>query len=103
MTALSPVLLSLYIAGTTPMSARAVVNVRKLCDEHLAGRYELRVIDLLDDPRQAQEAQIVALPTLVKQLPRPVRKFIGDLSDPSRVLLALGLRSPPQEAHGGDH
>jgi circadian clock protein KaiB len=103
MTAVSPVLLSLYIAGTTPMSARAVVNVRKLCDEHLAGLYELRVIDLLDDPRQAQEAQIVALPTLVKHLPRPVRKFIGDLSDPSRVLLALGLRPAPREAHGGEH
>jgi circadian clock protein KaiB len=103
MDAAAPVLLSLYIAGMTPMSARAVVNVRKLCDEHLAGRYELRVIDLLNDPSQAQQAQIVALPTLVKQLPGPVRKFIGDLSDPTRVLQSLGLAAAPREAHGGEH
>jgi circadian clock protein KaiB len=93
MNAAPPVLLSLYIAGTTPMSARAVVNVRKLCDKHLAGRYQLRVIDLVDDPGKAQLAQIIALPTLIKQQPQPERRFIGDVSDPARVLLALGLHA----------
>jgi circadian clock protein KaiB len=97
MNAAPPVLLSLYIAGATPMSARAVVNVRKLCDKHLAGRYQLRVIDLVDDPAKAQLAQIIALPTLIKQQPQPERRFIGDVSDPSRVLLALGL---PAAAEG---
>jgi len=97
MNAASPVLLSLYIAGTTPMSARAVVNVRKLCDTHLAGRYLLRVIDLVNDPDKARAAQIIALPTLIKLQPRPERRFIGDVSDPARVLHALGLNAVGQE------
>jgi circadian clock protein KaiB len=89
------VMLSLYVVGTTPSSARAIVNVRKLCEEHLAGRYDLRVIDLSADPSAASQAQVIAAPTLIKQLPLPIRRFIGDMSKGDRVLAGLDVKLTP--------
>lgn len=86
--------LRLYVVGTTPSSSRAIVNVRKLCEEHLANSYELEVVDLSLDPSVATLAQIVAAPTLVKELPPPERRFIGDMSDTPRLLSGLGLAVP---------
>ncbi len=85
--------LRLFVAGTNPRSLRAVENIRRLCEEHMAGDYELRVVDIYDMPALAEEGQVVAAPTLVKELPTPLRRLVGDLADEGRVLLALGLRS----------
>jgi circadian clock protein KaiB len=79
----------LFITGTTGISRRAVANIKRLCDEHLAGRYDLEVIDLFQCPEASRDANVVAAPTLIKKLPLPVRRFIGDLSDTDRILLAL--------------
>ena len=84
--------LRLYVAGQTPKSARAISNLRKICDEHLAGRYSIEVIDLLKDPHLARGDQILAIPTLVRRLPQPIKKIIGDLSNSERVLIGLDLR-----------
>ena len=84
--------LRLYIAGQTPRSVTALDNLKKLCDEHLPGRYNIDVIDLLKDPGLARGDQIVAVPTLVRKLPEPVRKIIGDLTNTERVLIGLDLR-----------
>ncbi len=84
--------LRLYIAGTTPASSRSVENLRALCDEHLSGRYELTVVDVFQQPVLARDAQIVAVPTLIKKLPTPLRRIVGDLSDAHRVLLGLDLK-----------
>ncbi|HEY7378652.1 MAG TPA: circadian clock KaiB family protein [Steroidobacteraceae bacterium] len=84
--------LRLYTAGQTPKSLAAIKNLKKVCEEHLAGRYEIEVIDLLKNPRLAKDDQIVAIPTLVRKLPDPVRKIIGDLSDTERALVGLQLR-----------
>ncbi|MCU1392794.1 MAG: circadian clock protein KaiB [Ilumatobacteraceae bacterium] len=84
--------LRLYVAGETPRSVAALSNLRRICEEHLAGKYEIEVIDLLVRPHLAKGEQIVAIPTLVRQLPEPVRKIIGDLSDQERVLIGLDLR-----------
>jgi circadian clock protein KaiB len=83
--------LRLLIVGTTPRSARAIVNIRKLCDEHLAGRYGLEVVDIAEHPEIAAREQIIAAPTLIKTLPLPLRRFIGDMSQTDRILLGLGL------------
>jgi circadian clock protein KaiB len=83
--------LRLYVAGQSPKSLRAFANLTRLCDEHLAGRYQIEVIDLLEHPEMARGDQIVAVPTLVVQLPEPVRKIIGDLSATDRVLVGLAL------------
>lgn len=83
--------LRLFVTGMTPRSRRAVADVRKLCDEHLAGRYDLQVIDIYQQPLLAKEQQIIAAPTLVKKLPLPLRKIIGEMTDPGRVLVALGV------------
>ena len=83
--------LRLYVAGQSPKSLTAIRNLRKVCEEHLAGRYELEVIDLLTNPRLAKDHQIVAIPTLVRDLPNPIRKIIGDLSDADRTLVGLDL------------
>ena len=85
--------LRLYVAGTTPRSATAVVNVRTICDEHLAGKYDLEVIDVLRHPEKAVEGQVLAAPTLVKHLPLPIRRFIGDMSKTERLLAGLGIRA----------
>lgn len=87
--------LRLYVAGQTPRSVRAFSNLKKICEEHLAGRYRLEVIDLLQNPQLARGDQILALPTLVRKLPAPVRKVIGDLSNTERVLVGLDLRPRP--------
>ena len=84
--------LRLYVAGQTPKSIRAVNNLRVLCEEHLKGRYRIEVIDLLENPHMARGDQIVAIPTLVVQLPQQVRQIIGDLSSTDRVLVGLALQ-----------
>jgi circadian clock protein KaiB len=84
--------LRLYVAGQTPKAVRAFANLKKLCDEHLEGRYSIEVIDLLDDPRLGRGDQILAVPTLVRRLPQPIKKIIGDLSNTERVLVGLDLR-----------
>ena len=84
--------LRLYVAGQTARSLTAFVNLKKICEEHLAGDYVIEVIDLLKDPQLARGDQILALPTLVRKLPEPVRKIIGDLSNTERVLVGLDLR-----------
>ncbi len=86
--------LRLYVAGQSPRSVRAVENLRRVCDQHLAGRYRVEVIDLLVNPALARGDEIVAVPTLVRKLPDPIRKIIGDLSDTDKVLVGLQLRTP---------
>jgi circadian clock protein KaiB len=83
--------LRLYVAGHTPTSLAAFANLKKICEEHLAGRYSIEVIDLLENPRLAKGEQIVAIPTLVRKLPPPVKQIIGDLTDTERVLVGLDL------------
>jgi circadian clock protein KaiB len=83
--------LRLYVAGQTPKSLVAFANLKRICEEHLAGQYEIQVIDLLEEPRLAAGDQILAIPTLVRKLPEPVRKIIGDLSNTERVLIGLDL------------
>jgi circadian clock protein KaiB len=85
--------LRLYVAGATPRAIAALENLKKICEEHLAGKYTIEVIDLLRNPKLASGDQILALPTLVRKLPVPVRKIIGDLSDTERVLVGLDLRA----------
>jgi circadian clock protein KaiB len=84
--------LKLYITGTTPSSTRAIVNIRKICEEHLLGRYELEIVDICQHPTLAEGEQIIAAPTLIKKLPLPLRRFIGDMSQTERILLGLDLR-----------
>ena len=83
--------LKLYVAGQTPKSVAALANLKKLCDEHLAGRYRVEVIDLVKNPQLARGDQILAIPTLVRRLPEPMRKIIGDLSNQDRVLVGLDV------------
>ena len=84
--------LRLYVAGQTPKSVTAFANLKKICEEHVAGQYRIEVIDLLDNPWRAQDDQIVAIPTLVRKLPEPIRKIIGDLANTERVLVGLEIR-----------
>jgi circadian clock protein KaiB len=84
--------LRLYVAGQTPKSLAAMNNLKRLLDEHVPGAYKVEIVDLLANPRLAKEDQIVAIPTLVRKLPYPVRKIIGDLSDSERTLVGLQLR-----------
>jgi circadian clock protein KaiB len=86
-------ILRLYITGMTPNSKRAVENVKNICEQYLAGRYELEVIDIYQQPILAQQEQIIAAPTLIKKLPGPLRKLIGDMSNTEKVLFGLDLRS----------
>jgi circadian clock protein KaiB len=83
--------LRLYVAGQTPKSLQAFANLKKICEEHLQGRYHIEVVDLLENPQLAKGDQILAIPTLVRKLPPPLRKIIGDLSDTERVLVGLDL------------
>ena len=85
--------LTLYVAGQSPKSLRAFANLKKLCEEHLAGRYEIEVIDLIEHPALARSDDILAIPTLVRRLPAPLRKIIGDLSNTERVLVGLRIGS----------
>ena len=84
--------LRLYVAGQTARSLTAFANLKKICEEHLKGKYRIEVVDLLENPQLAKGDQILALPTLVRQLPPPVKKIIGDLSNTERVLVGLNLR-----------
>ena len=90
-------LLRLYVAGQTPKSIMALANLKKICEEYLSGRYKLQVVDLLENPQLASGDQILAIPTLVRKLPAPVRKIIGDLSNTERVLIGLDLLPRAQE------
>ena len=87
----------LYVAGQSPKSLDALSNLRKLCERHLAGRYEIEIVDLVENPSAAQEDDVLAIPTLVRRLPLPLRKLIGDLSNTESVLVGLRLqpRSTP--------
>ncbi len=84
--------LRLYVAGQTPKSLAAYGNLKRICEEHLAGRYSIEVIDLLENPRLASGDQILAIPTLVRKLPEPIKKIIGDLSNTERTLVGLDLQ-----------
>ncbi|CCE03718.1 circadian clock KaiB family protein [Bradyrhizobium sp. STM 3809] len=83
--------LRLYVAGQTPKSLAALANLKKLCETHLPGRYTIEVIDLMKDPALAQRDQIVAIPTLIRQLPEPLKRIIGDLSNAEKVLVGLDI------------
>jgi circadian clock protein KaiB len=98
--------LRLFITGTTPKCARAIKNIRAICEANLPGRYDLEVIDIYQHPEQAKPEQIIVTPTLVKKLPLPFRRMIGDLSDNERVLIGLDIVrrplpvKPPENEHG---
>lgn len=93
--------LQLYVTGNTARSARAISNMRTICDEHLPGRYDLKVIDIYQNPQASVDQQIIAAPTLVKLLPAPIRRVIGDMSDAAKVLTTLGLPSAGAYSGGG--
>src|SRR2546430_15882981 len=88
---MSKYLLKLYITGQTPRSERAIANLRRICDDELGGQYDMTVIDILERPQLAEDEKIIATPALIKQLPPPLRRIIGDLSDTDKVLLGLDL------------
>ena len=87
--------LRLYVTGQTPGSVRAITNIKAICEEHLKGRYDLLVVDIYQQPQLAKDEQILAAPTLIKKLPLPLRRLVGDLSKTERVLLGLDLRAKP--------
>lgn len=97
--------LRLYVAGQTPKSVTAFANLKKICEEYMHGEYTIEIIDLLENPQLAEGDQIIAVPTLVRKLPEPVKKIIGDLSNTDRVLVGLDIvptdRKSVQEAKGG--
>lgn len=86
-------LLRLYVAGRSPKCVAAFENLKRFCEEHMAGQYEIEVVDLLENPRLAKDDQIVAIPTLVRKVPEPLRKIIGDLSDTERMLVGFDLKA----------
>jgi circadian clock protein KaiB len=90
--------LRLYVTGATPRSMRAISNIRKICEQYLAGRYDLEVVDIAEHPVLAEGEQIIAAPTLIKKLPLPLRRFIGDMSQTDRILLGLDLRKTSAQA-----
>jgi circadian clock protein KaiB len=89
--------LRLYIAGMTPRSTLAIQNIRKICEQHLEGRYDLEVVDIYQQPTLAEGEQIIAAPTLVKKLPLPLRRFIGDMSNTERILVGMDLRTAEEK------
>ena len=90
--------LRLYVTGMTPRSTEAFASIKAICEEHLKGRYDLEVIDIYQHPSLAKDEQIIAVPTLIKKLPLPLRRFIGNLADCERLLLGLDLQRKPPEA-----
>jgi circadian clock protein KaiB len=88
--------LRLYVVGNTPASSRAIVNTRRFCEDHLPGAYDLDVVDISLDPAVATTAEVIAAPTLVKEAPPPVRRFIGDMSNTARLLAGFGLEPAPE-------
>ena len=93
--------LRLYVAGSTPQSQRAIANIKHICESHLAGRFDLEVIDVYQQPQLTAGEQIVAAPTLIKKLPLPLRRFVGDLSSLERILVGLDLRPAPRGGGSG--
>jgi circadian clock protein KaiB len=93
--------LRLYIAGMTPRSMQSVQNIRTICEEHLHGRYDLEVVDLYQQPILADGEQIIAAPTLIKRLPLPLRRFIGDMSNTERILVGMDLRTAEEAQAAG--
>lgn len=89
--------LKLFVSGSSPRSTQAIAAIRAICDERLQGRYELEVVDIFQQPTEASGSQIVAAPTLVKQLPEPVRRVVGNLADKDKILVALNLKDAPGE------
>lgn len=96
--------LKLYITGMTPRAERAVANLRRICDEELGGQYKLIVVDVLEQPQLAEDEKILATPTLIKVLPAPLRRIIGDMSDTEKVLLGLDMvvQKQSERQEGGD-
>jgi circadian clock protein KaiB len=90
--AASKFLLKLYVTGTSPRTRQAIENLQRICEQELHGRYELQIIDVLEHPQMAEDEKILATPTLIKQLPPPLRRVIGDLSDKEKVLFGLEVR-----------
>ena len=95
--------LRLYIAGLTPRSTQAIQNIRRICEEHLEGRYDLQVVDIYQQPVLAEGEQIIAAPTLIKKLPLPLRRFIGDMSRTEKILLGLDLRKEEPRVDTDEH
>jgi circadian clock protein KaiB len=96
-------LLRLYVAGTTPRSTQAIMNIKKICEEHLSGRYDLEVVDIYQQPLLAKDEQVIAAPTLIKKLPLPLRRFIGSMADVERILVGFDVKSveePPPKKKG---
>ncbi len=93
----APWILKLYVAGQSPKSVTAFKNLKKICEQHLKGMYEIKIIDLLENPQLGKGDQILAIPTLIRQLPEPVKKIIGDLSNKERVLVGLDIQTAPKE------
>jgi circadian clock protein KaiB len=89
--------LCLYVTDQSPKCLRAIENLRRACEEHLAGHYTIEIVDLLKDPRRAADDQILAVPTVVRRFPSPIRKLVGDLSDDDRLLVGLQLRRSPSQ------
>jgi len=98
---LATYLLKLYVSGQTPRAKLAIDNLKRLCEEELGGEYAMEVIDVLEHPQLAEDDKILATPTLIKQLPPPLRRVIGDLSDKEKVLVGLDLRVTPGDQRGG--
>jgi circadian clock protein KaiB len=94
--------LRLYVTGTTARSTKAIQNIRAFCEQHLRGRYDLEVIDIYQQPTLAKGEQIIAAPTLIRKLPSPLRKFVGDLSNVDRVLMGLDLRLAEGQENAGE-
>jgi len=94
--------LKLYVTGMTPRSMKAITNIKAICEEHLSGRYELEIIDIFQQPVLAKGEQIIAAPTLIKKLPLPLRRFIGDMSGTEKVLIGLDLRPAKMLKSGED-
>src|SRR5512143_4135121 len=95
--------LRLYVTGMTPRSTKAIENIKKICEDHLKGRYDLEIIDIYLRPTLAEGEQIIAAPTLVKKLPLPLRRFIGDMSQTEKILLGLDLRPKVERSTSGEH
>ena len=96
---MAKVKLMLYVTGQTPNSQRAIANMRRVCEEELGGEYDLVIIDVLERPQLAEDERILATPTLIKELPLPLRRVIGDLSDTDKVLLGLDLQVAPAQSN----
>lgn len=94
----SAFILKLYVTGRTPRSARAIADLERLCSQELGGDYRVEVVDVLEQPQQAEDDKVIATPTVIRQLPPPVRRIVGDLSDREKVLLELDLRRRPTGA-----